>query len=135
MLTSKLLSSYLIRHASFLCNSDPHHLAASFITVFEEIATQNEAHLKVIFLKWGQLSKKVCSVLEQINRRHNHNLRKKAIVYVEDCNFGPEEKQYFSSEFLQFQNNNYVIYGVILNDTLICFQCLDTTTRSMMSIP
>ena len=42
-------SSNLVEEPIFLCNSDPHHLVASFIEVLEKIASQSKSKKKNLF--------------------------------------------------------------------------------------
>ena len=46
---SVLISSNLIPEPIFLSNSDPRHLASSFIGALESLATQGKAHMKLQF--------------------------------------------------------------------------------------
>ena len=56
----------------FLCNSDPHHLVASFIGVLETLASQSKAKLKNLFLDIEKTVKiKLGSFLEKLTQRHN----------------------------------------------------------------
>ena len=44
------ISSNLIPEPSFLCNLDPRHLASSFVSTLEGLATQSKAQLKLRFI-------------------------------------------------------------------------------------
>ena len=54
------ISSNLVEEPIFLCNSDPHQLVASFIGVFENLASQSKAKMKNLFLDipWYRNNKK-----------------------------------------------------------------------------
>ena len=43
------ISSNLVEEPIFLCNSDPHHLVASFIGAIENLASQSKAKMKKLF--------------------------------------------------------------------------------------
>ena len=66
------ISSNIVKEPIFLCNSDPHHLVASFIGVLEILASQGKAKMKNLFLDIETTIKiKLCSILEKLTRRHN----------------------------------------------------------------
>ena len=44
------ISSNLVEEPIFFCNSDPHHLVASFIGALESLASQSKAKMKNFFL-------------------------------------------------------------------------------------
>ena len=55
-----------------LCNSDPHHLVASFIGALENLASQSKAKMKNLFLDIKTTIKnKLGSILEKLNKRYN----------------------------------------------------------------
>ena len=56
----------------FLCNSDPHHLVASFIGALENSAAQGRAKMKNLFLHIETRIKiKLGNILEKLSQRHN----------------------------------------------------------------
>ena len=56
----------------FLCNSDLHHIVASFIGVLENSASQSKAKMKNVFLEIETTIKiKLGSILEKLTQRHN----------------------------------------------------------------
>ena len=56
----------------FLCNSDPHHLVASFIGALENIASQSKAKMKNLYLNIETpIKTKLGSTLEKLTQRHN----------------------------------------------------------------
>ena len=50
VLISVSISLSLVEEPIFLCNSDPHHLVASFIGAHESLASQSKAKMKNLFL-------------------------------------------------------------------------------------
>ena len=65
-----------------LCNSDPHHLVASFIGVLETLASQSKAELKNLFLDIETTVKiKLGSFLEKLSQRHNRREQ----AHLDDC--------------------------------------------------
>ena len=66
------ISSNFVEEPIFLCNSDPHHLVASFIGVLENLASQSKAKMKNLFLDIETTIKiKLGSILENLTQRHN----------------------------------------------------------------
>ena len=59
------ISSNLVEEPIFLCNSDPHHLVASFIGVVENLASQCKAKMKNLFLDIETTIKIKSCLLEQ----------------------------------------------------------------------
>ena len=69
---SASVSSNLVKEPLFLCNTDPHHLVASFIGAHETLASQSKAKLKSLFLDIKTtIMIKLGSILEKLTRRHN----------------------------------------------------------------
>ena len=76
------ISSKLVDEPIFLCNSDPHHLHASFIGALENLASPTKAKMKNSFLDIETTVRiKHGSVLERFNRRHNRREK----VSLDDC--------------------------------------------------
>ena len=69
---SASISSSLVEEPIFLCNSDPHHLVASFIGALENLASQSKAKMINLFLGIETTIKnKLGSILEKVTQRHN----------------------------------------------------------------
>ena len=65
------ISSNLVEEPIFLCNSDPHHLVASFIGVLENLASQSKAKMKNLFLDIETTIKiKLGSNVEKLTQSH-----------------------------------------------------------------
>ena len=85
----------------FLCNSDPHHLVASFIGALESLASQSKAKMKNLFLDIETTIKiKLGSILEKLT--HFHKRRKQADL--DDC----DNENCASTQFLQMQKNQLI---------------------------
>ena len=66
------ISSNFVEEPIFLCNSDPHHIVASFIGVLKNLASQSEAKMKKLFLDIETTKKiNLSSILEKLTQRHN----------------------------------------------------------------
>ena len=66
------ISSNLVEEPIFLCNSDPHHLVASFIGILENLASQSKAKMKNLFLDIETTIRiKLGSILEKLTQHHN----------------------------------------------------------------
>ena len=66
------ISSNLVEEPIFLCNSDPHHLVASFIGAPENLASQRKTKMKNLFLDIKTIIKnKLGSIFEKLTQRHN----------------------------------------------------------------
>ena len=66
------IPSNFVEEPIFLCNSDPHHLVASFIGALENVASQSKAKMKNLFLDIETTIKiKLGSILEKLTQRHN----------------------------------------------------------------
>ena len=64
-------SSNLVDEPTFLCNSDPHHLVASFIRVLENLASKSKAKMKNLFLDIETTIKIKLGIMEKLTRRQN----------------------------------------------------------------
>ena len=65
-------SSKLVEEPIFPCNSDPHHLVASFIGTFKNLASQSTAKMKNLFRDIETTIKiKLASILEKLTHRQN----------------------------------------------------------------
>ena len=93
------ISSNLVEEPIFFCNSDPHHLVASFIGAPAKLAPQNEAKMRNLFPDIENTKKiKLGSILEKVT--HRHNRREQAIL--DDCDY----ETCASIQFLQIQKIN-----------------------------
>ena len=94
-------SSNLVEEQIFLCNSDPHHLVASFIGVPENLASQSKTKLKNLFLDIETTIKiKLGSILEKLTQRHNRREQ----ADLDDC----DKEICASTQFLQTQKNQLI---------------------------
>ena len=95
------ISSNLVDEPFFLCNSDPHHLVASFIGALENLAAQSKAKLKNLFLHIETTVKiKLGSILEKLTQRHNRQEQ----ADLDDC----DNVICASTRFLQIQKNQLI---------------------------
>ena len=70
----------------FLCNSDPHHLVASFTGAFENLAYQSKAKMKNLFLDIEITIKiKLGNILEKPTQRHNRREHARFDMSQDDC--------------------------------------------------
>ena len=66
------IPSNFVEEPIFFCNSDPHHLVASFFGVLENLASQSKAKKKNLFPDIETTIKiKLGSILEKLTQRHN----------------------------------------------------------------
>ena len=94
-------SSNLVEEQIFLCNSDPHHLVASFIGVPVNLASQSKTKLKNLFLDIETTIKiKLGSILEKLTQRHNRREQ----ADLDDCDI----EICASTQFLQTQKNQLI---------------------------
>ena len=85
----------------FLSNSDLHHLVAFFIGAFKNLASQNEAKIKNLFLDIKTTVKiELGGILEKLTQRPNPREQ----VSLDD--FG--NKHCASTQFLQIQKNQLI---------------------------
>ena len=95
------ISSNFVEEPIFLCNSDPHHLVASFIGVLENLASQSKAKMKDVFLDIETTIKiKLGSMLEKLTQRHNRRDQ----ADLDDC----DNEICASTHFLQIQKNQLI---------------------------
>ena len=82
----------------FLCNSDPHHLVASFVGAVENLASQSKAKMKNLFLDIETTIKnKLDSILEKLTQCHNRREQ----ADLDDC----DNEICASTDFLQIEEN------------------------------
>ena len=85
----------------FLCNSDPHHLVASFIGALEKLASQGKAKMKNLFLDIETTVKiKLGSILKKLTQRQNRREQ----ADLDDC----DNVICASTQFLQIQKNQLI---------------------------
>ena len=95
------ISSNLVEEPIFLCNSDPHHLVASFIGVLENLASQSKAKMKNLFLDIETTIKiKLGSILEKLTQRQNRREQ----ADLDDC----DNETCASTQFLHIQKNQLI---------------------------
>ena len=92
------ISSNLVEGTIFICNSDPHHLVASFIGALENLASQSKTKMENLFLDIETTIKiKLRSNLEKLTQRHN----RQEPADFDDC----DNENCASTQFLQIQKN------------------------------
>ena len=93
------ISSNLVEVPIFLCNSDLHHLVASFIGVPGNLASQSKAKMKNLFLDIETTIKnKLGSILEKLTQRHN----RRGQADLDDC----DNETCASTQFLHIQKKS-----------------------------
>ena len=86
----------------FLCKCDFHHLVASFIGVFENLASQSKAKIKNSFLDIKRTKKiKLGSILEKLTQRHFQQESARFDMSQDDC----DNEICASTQFLQIQES------------------------------
>ena len=91
------ISSNPVEEYIFLCNSDPHHLVASFIGSLEGLALQNKTQMQLLFLDIETTIKvKLGTILAKLTQRPNRREQ----VSVDDC----DNKRCVSTQSLQKKN-------------------------------
>ena len=109
-----------------LCNSDPHHLVASFIGVLENLASQSRAKMKNMFLDIETKIKiKLGSILEKLTRRHNRREQ----ADMDDCN----NETSASTQFLQILKISYLIFKNLWNVIAMFYMYLVSTVQNTVS--
>ena len=92
------ISSNIVDESVFLCNSDPHHLVASFIGALENLAPQSKAKMKKFFPDIETTVKiKLGSILDKLTQRHNRRQQ----ADLDDC----KNVICASTQFLGIQKN------------------------------
>ena len=87
------ISSNLVEEPIFLCNSDPHHIVASFIGALENLDSQSKAKMKNLFHDIQTTIKiKLGSILEKLTQRHNRREQ----ADLDDC----DNENFASTQFL-----------------------------------
>ena len=89
----------------FLCNSDPHHLAACVIGALENLASQSKTKMKNLFLDIETTIKiKLGNILEKLTQRHNRQEHARFDMSQDDC----DNKICASTQCLQIQRNQLI---------------------------
>ena len=89
----------------FLYNSDPPHLASSFIGTQEGLASQSKAQKKLLFLDIETtINIKLGSILEKLTQRQNRREHARFELSQDDC----DNKICASTQFLQIQRNQLI---------------------------
>ena len=98
-------SSNLVEEPIFLCDSDPHHLVASFIGALENLASQSKTKMKNLFLDVETTKNiKLGSTLEKLTQRHNRRENARVDMGQDDC----DNESCASTQFLQIQKNQLI---------------------------
>ena len=96
------ISSNLVEEPIFLCNSDPHHLVASFIGAPEN-SSRSKAKKKNLFLDIEKTIKiKLGNSLEKLTQRHNRREHSRFDMSQDDC----DNETCASTQFLQLQKKS-----------------------------
>ena len=99
------ISLNLVDEPIFICNSDPHHLVASFIGALENLASKSKAKMKNLFPDIETtISNKLGSVLEKITQHHNRRESARFDKSQDDC----DNEICASTQFLQNQKNQII---------------------------
>ena len=97
------ISSNLVEEPIFICNSDPHHLVASFIGSLKNLASQSKAKMKNLFLDIETTIKiKLGNILEKLTQRQNRRESAKFDMSQDDC----DNEICASTQFLQIQKKS-----------------------------
>ena len=95
------ISSNLVEEPIFLCNSDPHHLVASFIGALESLASQTKAKIRNLFHDIETTIKiKLGNILEKLTQRQN----RREHASQDDS----DNEICASTQFLQIQKNQLI---------------------------
>ena len=120
------ISSNIVEEPISLCNSDPHHLVASFIGVLENLASQSRAKMKNIILDIEKTIKiKLGSILEKLTRR----LNRREQADLDDC----DNETSASTQFLQIQKISYLIFKNLWNVIAMFYLCLVSRVQNTVS--
>ena len=114
------ISSNLVEEPIFLCNSDPHHLVASFIGAPENLASQSKAKLKNLFPDIETTKKsKLGYILEKLTYCHNRRESSRFDMSQDDC----DNEICLATQILQIQKNQ-LITSRISGTLLQCLNCV-----------
>ena len=99
------ISSNLVEEPIFICNSDPHHLVASFIGALENLASQSKAKMKNLFFHVEITTKtELGSILEKLSQRHNRRESARFDMSQDVC----DSEICAKTQFLQIQKNQLI---------------------------
>ena len=120
------ISSNLVEEPIFLCNSDPHHLVASFIGALENLASQSKAKMKNLFLEIETTIRiKLGIILEKLTQRYNRREQ----TDLDDC----DNEICASTQFLQIQKNQLIDLQESLERYCNVLMCLVSTVHNTIS--
>ena len=115
------ISSKLVEEPIFLCNSDPHHLVASFIGALKNLASQRKAKMENLFVNVKRTMKiKLANTLEKLSQRHNRRKQARSDMSRDDC----DNDICASTQFLQIQKKSINWSSRISGKLLQCFTCV-----------
>ena len=126
---SVLICSKLVQEPIFICNSDPHHLVASFIGALENWASQSKAKMKNLFFDIQTTKIKLGTILEKLTQRHNRRESARFDMSQDDC----DNEICASTQFLQMQKINYLIFKNLWNVIAMFYLCLVSTVQNTIS--
>ena len=99
------IPSNLVEEPIFICNSDPHHLVASFIGALENLSSRSKAKTKNLFFDFETTIKiKLGIILQKFTQRQNRRENARFDMSQVDC----DNEICVSTQFLQIQNNQII---------------------------
>ena len=105
VLISVSISSNFVEEPIFLCNSDPHHLVASFIGALQNLASRSKAKMKNLLLDIKTtIMIKLGSILEKLTESHNRQESAMFHMSQDDC----DNEICASTQFVQIQKNQLI---------------------------
>ena len=122
-------SSNLVEEPIFLCNSDPHHLVASFIETLENSVFKSKPKMENLFLDMETTLKKLGSILEKLAKRHN----RRGGARFDKSQYYCDNEFCASTQFLQTQKINKMIFKKLWNVIASFYLCLVSTVQNMIS--
>ena len=125
------ISSNLVEEPIFICNSDSHHLVASFIRALENLASQSRAKLKNLFLDNETTKKiKLGIILEKLTQSHHRRESTRFDKSQDDC----DSEICASTHFLQIQKKvKSLIFKKLWNFIALFYLCLVSTVENTIS--
>ena len=115
------ISSNIVEESILLCNSDPHHLFASFIGALENLASQSKAKTKNLFLDIETTIKiELGSILEKLTQRHNRRQNARFHMSQDDCHY----ENCAWTQFLKIQKKPINWSSWNSGTLLQCFTCV-----------
>ena len=103
MTISVSISSNPVEEPIFLCKTDPHHIAASFIGAPENLASQSQTKMKNLFHDIETTIKfKLSNILEKLSQRHTRRQQAIFDMSQDDC----DNEIGASTQFLQIQKKS-----------------------------